>query len=137
MHRRRDRLSNYIIQKGVLEDIFKSIAWVVLCGTIFKLSIASGKSGNLFEAVSLFFSFCLLFAFVMTYICIHIVMPMAKSLNPPFGFPEDNLRGLSGYAYIKERFKIILTKPVVFYMVVSMAYFILGNGLAGIIAKQL
>lgn len=137
MYRRRDRLGAFLSKKSVLEDLFKSVAWMVLVGTMFKLAYISGQSKEYVDAVMLLISSLLMFSFILAYVCLHILAPMAKSMEPPFGSNEDKLRSLTGYKFIKEKVKCYIARPFIFYMAAALTYFIFGNTLANVIVKQL
>lgn len=134
--KRRDFLAEHIMDKSFVEDVMKSIAWTTLCGTVFAISMVTLKAGEYFQGFIIFGLFLMLSTLAVMYVALHVVIPMDSAMYPDDPFWDEKSQDLKGLSKWIEAIKIFTTRHKVFYMLLSMSYFIYANEVANYLAEK-
>jgi hypothetical protein len=135
--KRRDFLIDHLIQKNVIEDIMKSLAWSTVAGAMFSMSMSALKSKELALGLGVFFFFIFITTFTMMYVALHIVIPLNNAMYPNDPFWEEKAKNNKGIKKIFEILKVYFTKKGVFYLLLCISYFCYSHYVARYIANKL
>lgn len=128
--KRRDFLLEHIIQKSFIEDVMKSIAWTTLCGATFAMSLAAIKSGSYPQGAAIFLFFLFLSTLSLIYVALHIVIPMDSAMYPNDPFWNEKSQELKGLSKWCEVLKIFITRNKLFYISITVGYFLYAHEVA-------
>ncbi|MEZ8374606.1 hypothetical protein AB4564_00925 [Vibrio sp. 10N.222.51.E8] len=125
--KRRDFLVEHIMGKAFIEDVMKSIAWTTLCGAVYAISLSSIKTGNIYQGVLVFILFIMLSTLAVIYVAMHIVIPLDAAMYPEDPYWDEKKSEVKGVLKGYEVLKIIFTRWKIFYLMLTMGYFLYAN----------
>ena len=135
--RRRDFLAEHIMEKGFIEDVMKSFAWTTLCGAVFAMSMSAVKSTDYFQAITVFLIFIGLSTLSIMYVAMHIVIPLDSAMYPKDPFWDEKAKSLTGVNRLYEAIKVFIARKGVFYLALSMGYFLYATEVAKFLASKI
>ena len=125
--KRRDFLIEHIMGKTFIEDVMKSVAWTTLCGAVFALSLSTMRTGELYQGLLILALFLILSTLAVCYFALHIVIPLDDAMYPNDHYWDNKKKDARGVAKGVEVIKLIFTLWKIFYLSLTVSYFLYVN----------
>lgn len=133
MKSRKEKAIEHLTEKEVIENIFKSIGWVMLTGAIFGFSMFALQIGAYKNGFAIFVVFVLLSLLSIYYVLAHVLRPMEEAIEKKENTFKYRTRSFNSTTRLVEVSKLYFASSSFIYPLIFVSYFFFAHMVADII----